>query len=386
MYLIKNAKILTMADKDYDCGDILIEDGKIIKIGENLKAECEHFDAKGMWVLPGFIDPHCHVGMWEDKIGEEGADGNETTKPITPELRALDAINPEDPAFYEALCHGITSVCTGPGSANVIGGQFVAMKTWGRRVDEMIIKEPLAVKAALGENPKRVYSSQDSSPSTRMATAAEFRKALIEAQEYKSKMDMADVDEDNKEPERDLGKEILVDVLEGKTYLKVHCHRADDICTAIRLCKEFNIKYTLEHCTDGYRIVDILKEEGCQAVLGPLLSTRSKIELKDLSYEAPKVLSENGVKFAMMTDHPVIPLYALPICAAVSVREGLDEMEALKSISIYAAQIVGIDDRVGSLEAGKDADIAIYNGNPLDFRTKAVKVFVDGNAVYTMWF
>jgi len=384
MYLIKNAKILTMADKDYDCGDILIEDGKIIKIGENLKAECEHFDAKGMWVLPGFIDPHCHVGMWEDKIGEEGADGNETTKPITPELRALDAINPEDPAFYEALCHGITSVCTGPGSANVIGGQFVAMKTWGRRVDEMIIKEPLAVKAALGENPKRVYSSQDSSPSTRMATAAEFRKALIEAQEYKSKMDMADVDEDNKEPERDLGKEILVDVLEGKTYLKVHCHRADDICTAIRLCKEFNIKYTLEHCTDGYRIVDILKEEGCQAVLGPLLSTRSKIELKDLSYEAPKVLSENGVKFAMMTDHPVIPLYALPICAAVSVREGLDEMEALKSISIYAAQIVGIDDRVGSLEAGKDADIAIYNGNPLDFRTKAVKVFVDGNAVYTM--
>lgn len=383
MYLIKNAKILTMANKDFDCGDILIEDGKISKIGENLTADCETYDAKGMWVLPGFVEAHCHVGMWEDKIGEEGADGNETTSPITPQLRAIDAVNPEDPAFFEALSHGITSVCTGPGSANVIGGQFVAMKTCGRRVDEMIIKEPLAVKAALGENPKRVYAAQETSPSTRMATAAEFRKAMIEAQEYKAKLDMADVDEDHKEPERDLGKEILVDVLEGKTYLKIHCHRADDICTAIRLCKEFNVKYTLEHCTDGYRIADILKEENVKPILGPLLSTRSKIELKDLSFTAPKVLSDAGVKFAMMTDHPVIPLYCLPVCAALSVREGLDETEALKSITIYAAEIVGIEDRVGSLEVGKDADIAIFDGNPLDFRTKAQKVFVDGRVVYS---
>ncbi len=383
MYLIKNAKILTMTDKNYDRGDILINDGKIEKIDDNINADCEQFDADGMWVLPGFVDAHCHVGMWEDKIGEEGADGNEATKPITAELRAIDAINPEDPAFREALIHGITSVCTGPGSANVIGGQFVAMKTHGIRVDDMIIKEPLAVKAALGENPKRVYSAQDTSPSTRMATAAEFRKAMIEAQDYKAKTDMAGLDEDHKEPERDLGKEILVDVLEGKTYLKIHCHRADDICTAIRLCKEFNIKYTLEHCTDGYRIVDILKKEGCRPILGPLLSTRSKIELKDLSFKAPKVMSDAGVKFAMMTDHPVIPLYSLPVCAALSVREGLDEIEALKSISIYAAEIVGIDDRVGSLEVGKDADITIFDGNPLDFRTKAVKVFVDGNIVYS---
>ncbi|MEX1377097.1 MAG: amidohydrolase [Eubacteriales bacterium] len=382
MYLIKNAKILTMADKNYESGDILIENGKIEKIDENISADCETFDAKGMWVLPGFIDAHCHVGMWEDKIGEEGADGNEATKPITPELRAIDAVNPEDPAFYEALIHGITSVCTGPGSANVIGGQFVAMKTWGRRVDEMIIKEPLAVKAALGENPKRVYSAQDTSPSTRMATAAEFRKAMIEAQDYKIKMESKDAD-DSKDHERDLAKEILVDVLDGKTYLKIHCHRADDICTAIRLCKEFNVKYTLEHCTDGYRIADILKEEGVKPILGPLLSTRSKIELKDLSFSAPKVLNDAGVKFAMMTDHPVIPLYALPICAAISVREGLDEMEALKSITINAAEIVGIEDRVGSLEVGKDADIAIYNGNPLEIKTKAVKVFVDGNVVYS---
>jgi len=217
-----------------------------------------------------------------------------------------------------------------------------------------------------------------------MATAAEFRKAMIEAQEYKAKKDMAGVDEDNKEPERDLAKEILVDVLEGKTYLKVHCHRADDICTAIRLCKEFNVKYTLEHCTDGYRIADILKEEDCKAILGPLLCARPKIELKDLSFKAPKTLSDAGVKFAIMTDHPVIPLYTLPISAAVSVREGLDEIEALKSISIYAAEIAGIDDRVGSLEVGKDADISIFNGHPFDFKTKAVKVFVDGNIVYSM--
>lgn len=383
MYLIKNAKILTMAGNDLSNGDILIEDGKIKEIDKEIKAKCETYDAKGKWVLPGFIDAHCHVGMWEDKIGDEGADGNETTAPITPELRALDAINPEDPAFYEALSHGITSVCTGPGSANVIGGQFLAMKTHGIRIDDMIIKEPVAVKAALGENPKRVYSEQDSSPSTRMATAAEFRKAMIEAQEYKAKIDTADVDDDSKEPDRDLGKEILVDLLEGKTHLKVHCHRADDICTAIRLCKEFNIDYTLEHCTDGYRIIDILKKENCKAILGPLLSTRTKIELKDLSFTAPKVFSDAGVKFAMMTDHPVIPLYLLPVCAALSVREGLDEMEALKSITIYAAEIVGIADRVGSLEIGKDADIAIYDGNPLDFRTKTDKVFVDGEVVYS---
>lgn len=383
MYLIKNAKILTMAGNDLSNGDILIEDGKIKEIDKEIKAKCETYDAKGKWVLPGFIDAHCHVGMWEDKIGDEGADGNETTAPITPELRALDAINPEDPAFYEALSHGITSVCTGPGSANVIGGQFLAMKTHGIRIDDMIIKEPVAVKAALGENPKRVYSEQDSSPSTRMATAAEFRKAMIEAQEYKAKIDTADVDDDSKEPDRDLGKEILVDLLEGKTHLKVHCHRADDICTAIRLCKEFNIDYTLEHCTDGYRIIDILKKENCKAILGPLLSTRTKIELKDLSFTAPKVFSDAGVKFAMMTDHPVIPLYLLPVCAALSVREGLDEMEALKSITIYAAEIVGIADRVGSLEVGKDADIAIYDGNPLDFRTKTDKVFVDGEVVYS---
>jgi len=382
MYLIKNAKILTMADKDYEQGDILIDGGKIKKIGENLKADCETFDAKGMWALPGFIDAHCHVGMWEDKIGEEGADGNEMTKPITPELRAIDAVNPEDPAFEEALNCGITSVCTGPGSANVIGGQFVAMKTYGRRVDDMIIKEPLAVKAAFGENPKRVYSAQDSSPSTRMATASEFRKAIIEAKEYIKKRDAAKKDK-SKDFDRDLGKEMLAEVVEGKTYLKIHCHRADDICTAIRLCKEFDLKFTLEHCTDGYRIADILKAEGVKPILGPLLSTRSKIELKDLSFKAPKVISDAGIKFAMMTDHPVIPLYALPVCAALSVREGLSETEALKSITIYAAEIVGIEDRVGSLEVGKDADIAIFDGNPLEYKTKAVKVFVDGKVVYS---
>ncbi len=384
MYLIKNAKIWTMADKNYDQGDILVDEGVIKSIGDNLDAPagCEVIDAKGLWAMPGYVDAHCHVGMWEDKIGEEGSDGNEITDPITPELRALDAINPEDPSFQEAYENGVTSVCTGPGSANVIGGQFVAMKTYGRRVDDMIIKEPLALKAALGENPKRCYGSMKKSPSTRMATASKLRKALIDAQEYKKKIDSADVDDDAKAPERDLSKEILVDVLEGKLDMKIHCHRADDILTAVRIAKEFEIPFTLEHCTDGYRIVDILKKENVRAILGPLLGTRPKIELKDLSFKAPKVFADADMKFAMMTDHPVIPLHYLPVCAALAVREGLNEMEALKSITIYAAEITGIDDRVGSLEVGKDADIVLYDGHPLSYTTRTKQVFIDGKVVY----
>ena len=263
MYLIKNAKILTMEGKDYECGDILIKDGKIDKIGENIKApkDAEVIDAKGLWALPGFIDAHCHVGMFEDKMGFEGEDGNEAVEPITPELRALDAINPADYAFKEAYEHGITTACTGPGSANVIGGQFAAIKTYGRRVDDMVIKEPLAIKVAFGENPKRVYNEQDKSPSTRMATAAMLRQALVEAREYKKKVDAADVDEEQKAPERELAQEVMVALLEKKIFMKAHCHRADDIFTAIRIAKEFDLNYSLEHCTEGHMIVDILKEE-----------------------------------------------------------------------------------------------------------------------------
>lgn len=383
MIIIKNGKILTMADKTYEKGDILI-DGKIIKkIGEDITApeDAKVIDAEGMWIIPGIVDPHCHIGMFEDGMSFEGSDGNEATDPVTPELRAIDAVNPDDNSFREAREHGVTTVVTGPGSANVIGGQFAALKTYGRRIEEMILKEPLAVKVAFGENPKRVYSGQNKAPSTRMATAAILRQALIKAQEYKAKLEKGKKDPD-KMPERDLKMEILVKVLNKELPLKAHAHRADDILTTLRIAKEFDVNITLDHCTEGHLIADYLLEENAKVIVGPLLSSREKIELKNLSFKAPAILSKAGVKVAMMTDHPVIPVQYLPVCASIAVREGMDEMEALKSITINAAEITGISDRVGSLEVGKDADIAIFTGNPLDIRSKTEYVFIDGNLVF----
>jgi len=383
MLLIKNAKVLTMAGEDHENGDILIE-GKVIKaVGSQLEVseDAEVIDGTGKWVMPGIIDAHCHIGMWEDGMGFEGADGNEATDPVTPHLRAIDGINPEDGSFREAREHGITSVVTGPGSANVIGGQFVAMKTYGRRVDDMIIKEPLAVKVAFGENPKRVYDSQRKAPSTRMATAAILREMLVKAQEYKKKLEKGQKDPE-KLPERDLRLEPLVKVLNREIPLKAHAHRADDILTALRIAKEFHIDITLDHCTEGYRIIDYLIDEDAKVILGPLLSERSKIELRNLSFKAPGIFAKAGMKFALMTDHPVIPIQYLPVCAAIAVKEGLDEMEALKAITIYPAQITGIDDRVGSLEPGKDADVVIFDGHPLEFRTKTEMVLINGQVVF----
>lgn len=378
MILIKNAKVLTMAGPDIECGDILIDGTRIAKVGENLAAPegTEIIDAKGMWALPGFVDAHCHLGMWEDGMGFEGADGNEATDPVTPHLRAIDAINPVDPCFREAREAGVTTACTGPGSANVIGGQFAAVKTWGNRIDDMILREPLALKAALGENPKHVYNEQKKMPTTRMGTAAIFREAMTAAQEYKKKLGGEHA------PDRSLKMEILADALDGRLPVKIHAHRADDILTAIRIAKEFNLPYSVEHCTEGYMIADILKQENVKVIVGPLLSERSKIELRNLTYSAPRILHEAGVKFALMTDHPVIPLQYLPFTAALAVREGLDERTALMAITINAAEITGIADRVGSLEPGKDADIALFNGNPLDWRVKAQKVFINGQQVY----
>ena len=341
--LIKNGRILTMAQKNYERGDILIEGGKIKKVAEEIPSPegAEIIDAEGMWVMPGIVDAHCHIGMWEDGIGFEGADGNEETDPVTPHLRAIDGINPEDTSFREAREHGITTVVTGPGSANVVGGQFAALKTYGRRVDDMIIKAPLAVKVALGENPKRVYSEQKKSPSTRMATAAILRETLIQAQEYKRKLELGKEDPD-KMPERDLGMEVLVKVLDRELPLKVHAHRADDILTAIRIAKEFNVDITIDHCTEGHKITDFLLEDNARIIVGPLLTERSKVELKNLSFKAPAILSKAGLKVAIMSDHPVIPIQYLPVCASLAVREGMDEMEALKAITINAAWVSGV--------------------------------------------
>jgi imidazolonepropionase-like amidohydrolase len=382
MILIRNGKILTMNDRIYEMGDILIKGKKILDIGENLEVpkDAEVIDAKGMWVMPGIVDAHCHIGMWEDGIGFEGSDGNEATDPVTPELRAIDGINPEDHCFREARENGITTVVTGPGSANVIGGQFTALKTYGRRVDDMVIKEPLALKVAFGENPKWVYDGQKKAPSTRMATAAILRENLIKAQNYKRKLEQGEKDPD-KMPDRDLKMEILVKVLNREIPLKAHAHRADDILTALRIAREFNVDITLDHCTEGHRISDFLLEEEAKVIVGPLFSERSKVELKNMTFKAPGILSKAGVKVAMMTDHPVIPIQYLPVCAAIAVKEGMEEMEALKSITINAAEITGIADRVGSLEPGKDADIVIFDGHPLEFRTRAIWVFIDGYSV-----
>ena len=385
MLLLKNGNVMTMAGPAF-VGDVAIENGKIVAVGQSLSySDAEVRDVTGMTVMPGIVDPHCHIGMWEDAMGFEGADGNECTNPITPELRAIDAINPYDRCFEEAAAGGVTTCVTGPGSANVIGGQFVAIKTYGDSVEDMVLRFPVAVKAAFGENPKRVYNGKNQTPSTRMATAALMRKALIEAQEYNEKLEKGKADPE-KMPERNLGKEILARVIRRELPMKIHAHRADDILTAIRICREFKLRYTLDHCTEGHLITDKLKEalsEDCEGIIvGPLLTDRSKIELKNLSFKAPKVLEQAGIEYAMMTDHPVTPEQYLPICTAVAVREGASEEGALKAITINAAKITGIADRVGSIEVGKDADIAVFSGHPFDFRSRCVLTLVNGKVAH----
>jgi len=383
MILIKNANIHSMSKENFKNGMILVDHGKIIAIGNEVKAprNAEIIDAKGKFVIPGMIDAHCHLGMWEDGMGFEGADGNEAVDPVTPHLKAIDAINPMDMCFKDALDAGITTVATGPGSANVIGGQFAVIKTYGNRIDDMIVNECLAMKVAFGENPKRVYHDQKKSPSTRMGTAAILRENLIKAKMYVKKQNNL-LEHPDKTPEFDIKMEALAKVIKKEIPLKVHAHRADDILTALRIAKEFDIDITLDHCTEGHLIVNYLKE-GIQKgiILGPALSTRSKVELKNLTFKTPGILSKAGLKVAIMTDHPVIPLQYLPICAGIAAREGMDEIEALKAITINAAEILGIEGIVGSLEIGKDADIVIYSGHPFDLRSKVEFVMINGTIV-----
>ena len=392
MLLVKNGKVLTMAGISYDNGYVLIDEGKIIKVTgdykeiEDLlkdKENTEMIDAEGKYVLPGLIDAHCHVGMWEDAVGFEGDDGNESTDPVTPQLRAIDGVYYADRAFVEARESGVTTVVTGPGSANVIGGQFAALKTYGRRVEEMILKDPVAVKVAFGENPKTVYNEKRQTPITRMAIAAILRENLMKAREYKKQLEDYENDKENYDkPEFDIKMEVLKKVLDGEVPLKAHAHRADDILTAIRIAKEFGVKLSIEHCTEGHLITDILMEEGVSAIVGPLLTDRSKIELRNQSLKAPGILSKAGIPVAIMTDHPCVPVQHLCLCAALASREGMDEEEALKAITINAAKITGIADRVGSLEPGKDADIAIFDGHPFELRTHVVTTIINGKIVY----
>lgn len=384
MLFIKNGLVYTMAGDIIEGGSILVKDGKIVEIGKDLVAplDAEVIDADGRMITPGFIDAHCHLGMWEDGMGFEGDDGNEWVDPVTPQLRSIDGINPMDITFEEAYVGGVTTAVTGPGSANVVGGEFVALKTYGKRIDDMILKFPVAMKIAFGENPKRVYESQKKSPITRMATAAILRETLFKAKAYLEKKEKAKEDP-SKMPEFDMRMEEMIKVLKKEIPLKAHAHRADDIFTALRIAKEFDVDITLDHCTEGHLIADYLAEEGKPAIVGPSLSDRSKVELRNLTFKTPGILQKAGVKIAIMTDSPVIPLQYLPLCAGLAAKSGLDEMEALKAITINPAEIIGISDRVGSLEVGKDADIVIFDGNPIkDIDCKTFATIINGEVVY----
>jgi len=384
MYAVTGGKVFTITGKVFDPGTVLFSTPKIIAVGDNITVprEAEVIDATGKYVLPGFIDAHCHVGIVEEIYREEGDDANEYTGPVNPHLRAIDAVDPADLAFGDALAGGVTTVVTTPGSANIIGGEMVALKTTGTVLDDMIIRFPVGLKAALGENPKRVYGKEKKTPATRMAAAALLREALVEAQEYMRKQELA-VRDPSKKPDRSLKMESLARVLRKEIPLRVHAHRADDIMTALRIAREFSVKLVIEHCTEGYKVAERLAEMGVQAVLGPILTNRAKVELKGINLENPRIMAGAGVDFAIMTDHPVVPIQYLSVSAALAVKGGLKEEDALKAITINAAQIIGLDDRLGSLEPGKDADIVIFDRHPFDYRAKLERTFIGGRQVYS---
>ncbi|MGX4598208.1 amidohydrolase [Faecalimicrobium sp. JNUCC 81] len=383
MIFIKNGTINTVTNGIIK-GDILIEDGKIKAIGVNLEipSGAETIDANGRQVFPGFIDAHTHLGLWEDGMGFEGADGNEETDPITPQLNPIDGINPMDRNFTEALQGGITAVCTTPGSANVMGGQCIAIKTFGRRIDNMVIKNPVASKIAFGENPKSCYGRDEKMPQTRMAIASLLRENLKKAEEYLDEIELYMEHEDHDKPEYDIRMESLIPVLKKEIPFKVHAHRADDIFTAIRIAKEFDVNITLDHCTEGHLIAEDLLEEGYPTIVGPSLSERSKIELRNLTFETAGILSNTGVNVSLTTDHPVIPVQYLPICAGIAVKHGMKKNEAIKSMTINPAKTLGIDDKVGSIEVGKDADIVIWDGSPLEIQSNVLFTIINGKIVY----
>lgn len=372
MKALLDGEINTITDGTFK-GSILIKDGKIADIGKDIEIpeEAERVDVRDKTLMPGLIEAHCHTGIHEEGEGWEGRDMNERYDPITPHLRAIDGIYPEDIGLKEAVKAGITTVNITPGSANPIGGEMVALKTAGSNiVDELVLKEPTGMKMAFGENPKRVYKEQDKTPSTRMGTAGILRETFYETQNYMEKDD-----DDEKE---DFKLEALKPVLEKDLKARIHAHRADDMITAVRLAEEFDFDIVIEHATEGHQIANYLAEKDIPAVVGPCLSAKTKRETSDRTFETPGVLADKGVKLALMTDSPVIPTKYLDLMAAYSVREGMDEEAALKAITINAAEICGIDHRVGSLEEGKDADIVVIDGDPLEIKSRIEKVFIQG--------
>lgn len=382
--LIKNGTVYTMVDREIlEKTDILIENGTIVEIGKDIELdEGEVFDVNGAFVMPGMIDAHCHIGLSEEGISKIVDDSNEMNDPITPQLRVIDGINPLDSALREAYENGITTVAVAPGSSNVIAGQFAVLKTFGNRIDDMAIDEKSGIKVSLGENPISVYGKCGKTPATRMAITAMLRETLLKAEEYMDEKTKALDDENTKEPHLDMKLEALLDVIDGSIPLRIHAHRADDIFTAIRIAREFNLDIVLEHCTEGHLIADQLAEEEYPVVFGPAITDKSKYELRNLSFRTAKELVERGVTVALMTDAPEVPIKYLPLCAGLAVKEGLDEYEALKCITINPAEILRIEDRVGSIEVGKDADIAVFSGNPIrDLYSQNILTMINGMIV-----
>lgn len=377
MLLIQNGLLYTMEEEKTFHGDILIKNGKIEKIADKITADSnmEIIDAKGLNVFPGFIDAHSHIGISEEKVSVLGDSCNEGTNPVTPTMRAIDAINPMDSAFHNALAVGITGVMAGPGSANAIGGQFAFIKTYGRCMDDMIVLAPAAIKIAFGENPITNYGTNGNMPATRMAIASLIREELHKAKQYYETPEKSLQD-------TDYTMECYRELFEGKIPLKAHAHRVDDIFTAIRIAKEFGLKLTLDHCTEGHLVAEKIAESGFPAIVGPSLSSRSKYEVRELDFKTPGVLKKAGVTVAITCDHPVTRIQYLPLCAGIAAKEGLGEMGALRAITIDAAKIAGVDERLGSLKEGKDADIVIYEGNPLEIKGTALFTIVDGKVVW----
>ena len=379
MICIKNGTLHTAVSKDTFIADILIDGGKIVKIGKDLSAEgAEVIDATGLQVYPGFVEAHCHIGLDGYGIGYEGHDYNELNDPVTPQVQAIDGINPFDPCMKMAAKAGVTCFATGPGSSNSIGGTFAAIKPVGTRVDNMIVKFPVAMKCAFGENPKRCYQKQGIS--SRMTNAAKIREALNKAKVYKAKIEAAG-DDASKLPAYDQKSEALIPVLNHEIPLKAHAHQANDIFTAIRIAKEFGVGLTLEHVTEGHMIVDELAKENLPLAVGPTFGHASKFELQNKTWETPGILAKAGCHVSIITDAPVTPLHYLPLCAGLAIKAGMDEYEALRAVTINPAEHIGIADRVGSLEEGKDADVVIVDVCPFDVTGVIKHVLINGEEV-----
>lgn len=377
--LIKNASIFDAIRPEPYESDILVENGKIKKIAKGIKSKADEvFDAQGLYCFPGFIDAHSHLGMDGWGIGYEGTDYNELNDICTPHLRAIDGFKPMQPTLLEAAQAGVTCVSTGPGSANVLGGTFMAVKTVGHRADDMVIRQDTAMKCAFGENPKRVY--REKGISSRMTTAARLREALMKAKEYMQKKEAAGSDA-SKLPAYDIKLEALLPVLRREIPLKAHAHATEDIFTAIRVAKEFDVRLTLEHVTEGHLIAEDLAKENVPLAVGPTLTHATKFELRNKSWITPGALDRAGCSVSIITDAPVIPQQYLPLCAGMAVKAGMDKFKALQAITINPARHIGIEDRVGSLEAGKDADIVITDGCPFEVSTQVIRVYIDGRAV-----